>query len=112
MQIFLRPPGDGLRPYGQPGQLPSGNRRLPLLIELKAQFYKLVTLQPVRGYVHQLVKRSIRVVKVVFAVQTLYRKQEAEGEGFSECGKGIPHPHLRPRTAGIRILTMVTGNVY
>ena len=35
-----------------------------LLIELKAQVYKLVTLQPVRGCVHQLVKRSIRVVKV------------------------------------------------
>ena len=34
-----------------------------LLIELKAQFYKLVTLQPVR-HAHQLVKRSIRVVKV------------------------------------------------
>ena len=63
MQIFLRPPGNGSRPYGQPGQLPSGNGRLPLLIELKAQFYKLVTLQPVRGYVHQLVKRSIRVGK-------------------------------------------------
>ena len=80
MQIFLRPPGNGSRPYGQPGQLPSGNGRLPLLIELKAQFYKLVTLQPVRGYVHQLVKRSIRVGKVVFAIQTLYRKQEAEGK--------------------------------
>ena len=94
------------------GSTAERRRELPLLIELKAQFYELVTLQPVRGYVHQLVKRSIRVVKVVFAVQTLYRKQEAEGEGFSECGKGIPHPHLRPRTAGIRILTMVTGNVY
>ena len=111
MQIFFRPPPQGLRPYGQPGQLPSGGHEPPLLIELEAQFYKLVTLQPVRGCVHQLVKRSIRVVEV-FAVQTLYRKQEAEGEGFSECGKGIPHPHLRPRTAGIRILTMVTGNVY
>lgn len=53
-----------LRPYGQPGQLPTGNWILPLLIELKAQFYKLVTLQPIRYGVHQLVKRSIRVVKV------------------------------------------------
>ena len=37
--------------------------RTALLIELKAQFYKLVTLQPVLN-AHQLVKRSIRVVKV------------------------------------------------
>ena len=34
----------GLRPYGQPGQLPKATEMLPLLIELKAQFYKLVTL--------------------------------------------------------------------
>ena len=68
MQIFFRPPPQGLRPYGQPGQLPSGGHEPPLLIELEAQFYKLVTLQPVRGCVHQLVKRSIRVVKVVFAI--------------------------------------------
>ena len=32
-----------LRPYGQPGPLPIGGFP-PLLIELKAQFYKLVTL--------------------------------------------------------------------
>ena len=32
----------GLRPYGQPGQLPKAAVMLPLLIELKAQFYKLV----------------------------------------------------------------------
>ncbi len=31
------------RPYGQPGPLPIG-ADAPLLIELKAQFYKLVTL--------------------------------------------------------------------
>ena len=32
-----------LRPYGQPGPLPIGGLP-PLLIELKAQFYRLVTL--------------------------------------------------------------------
>ena len=37
--------------------------RTALLIELKAQFYKLV-IQPLCGNMHQLVKRSIRVVKV------------------------------------------------
>jgi len=39
------------RPYGQPGQLPNGGTP-PLLIELKAQFYELVTLQPVRFAAH------------------------------------------------------------
>lgn len=34
----------GERPYGQPGQLPTGGALPPLLIELKAQIYKLVTL--------------------------------------------------------------------
>ena len=48
MQIFLLTTQFGLRPYGQPGQLPKATEMLPLLIELKAQFYKLVTLQPVR----------------------------------------------------------------
>ena len=42
--IFSDYPSFGSRPYGQPGQLPKGNFGLPLLIELKAQFYKLVTL--------------------------------------------------------------------
>ncbi len=38
-----------------------------ILIELKAQFYKLVTLQPERVCAHQLVKWSIGVVKQIFA---------------------------------------------
>ena len=37
-----------------------------LLIELKAQFYKLVTIN--RAPRHKLVKWSIRVVKVIFAI--------------------------------------------
>lgn len=40
------PPQCGLRPYGQPGQLPKATEMLPLLIELKAQFYKLVSFAP------------------------------------------------------------------
>ena len=37
-----------------------------LLIELKAQFYKLVTIN--QGLAAKLVKWSIRVVKVIFAI--------------------------------------------
>ena len=37
---------------------------IAVLIELEAQFYKLVTLQPKHSSAHQLVKWSIRVVKV------------------------------------------------
>ena len=50
-----------------------GNEKVALLIELRVlggstlKFYKLVTLQP-----HQLVKRSIRVVKVFCYIDSLY----------------------------------------
>ena len=61
-----------LRPYGQPGRMPktamSGlATSVALLIELKAQFYKLVTINHCAPR-HKLVKWSIRVVKVIFAI--------------------------------------------
>ena len=68
----LRPLRIQLRPYGQPGRMPKTvviqlATSVALLIELEAQFYKLVTInQCPRGI--PLVKWSIRVVKVIFAI--------------------------------------------
>ena len=69
----MRPPYGMIRPrpYGQPGRMPKTAERqlatsVALLIELEAQFYKLVTIN--RCLWHKLVKWSIRVVKVIFAI--------------------------------------------
>ena len=68
----LRPLRNQLRPYGQPGRMPKTvviqlATSVALLIELKAQFYKLVTINQ-NAKRHILVKWSIRVVKVIFAI--------------------------------------------
>ncbi len=60
-----------IRTAGSNAELHRGTRSatfVALLIELKARFYKLVTLQPVPDWGMQLVKWSIRVVKVIFAI--------------------------------------------
>ena len=68
---YYRPPGfpaKAIRTAGSNAE--NRSKRLAtsvaLLIELKAQFYKLVTIN--QGLAAKLVKWSIRVVKVIFAI--------------------------------------------
>ena len=91
MQIFLLTTHFGLRPYGQPGQLPKATEMLPLLIELKAQFYKLVLCTVGTapcGTMHQLVKRSIKSSKSKYLLYRLcIKRKSAAGAMGQRCGE-------------------------
>ena len=92
----------GLRPYGQPGQLPKATEMLPLLIELKAQFYKLVLYAvggaALCGTMHQLVKRSIKSSKSKYLLYRLCIKRQGRGGLRARRRKRGEPPFTSPGT--------------